>query len=129
MVLENSPTCSGEKPWESSWTPLSSSTWTLLANPELYLENTLRSKSYSACSFLKLLIHFQQSSQKLFLNYFLATPLCIWDLSSPTRDQTRAPLMEVQSPHHWTTKELTQKPLPMHLITQYVWFKNFPMNS
>ena len=32
----------------------------------------------------------------------------MWDLSSPTRDQTHAPYIERQSPNHWTTGENLQ---------------------
>ena len=40
-----------------------------------------------------------------FLFFNLATPHGLWDLSSPTRDQTRAPAVKVLSPNHWTTRE------------------------
>ena len=30
----------------------------------------------------------------------------MWDLSSPTRDQTHAPCIEVWSLNHWTTREV-----------------------
>ena len=30
----------------------------------------------------------------------------MWDLSSLTRDQTNAPVLEVQSLNHWTAKEV-----------------------
>ena len=32
----------------------------------------------------------------------------MWDLSSPTRDQTHAPYIERQGPNHWTTGENQQ---------------------
>ena len=32
----------------------------------------------------------------------------MWDLSSLTRDRTQAPALEVQSPNHWTSKEVPQ---------------------
>ena len=30
----------------------------------------------------------------------------MWDLSSPTRDQTLTPALEVQSVNHWTTRQV-----------------------
>ena len=30
----------------------------------------------------------------------------MWDLSSPTQNQTCAPAVEVQSLNHWTTREV-----------------------
>ena len=35
-----------------------------------------------------------------------ATICSMWDLSSLTRDQTNAPVLEVQSLNHWTAKEV-----------------------
>ena len=35
----------------------------------------------------------------------------MWDLSSPTRDQTQAPALGVQSLIHWTTKEVPAQTL------------------
>ena len=37
--------------------------------------------------------------------FFLAAPCSLWDLSFPSRDQTQAPAVKVQSPNHWTTRE------------------------
>ena len=35
--------------------------------------------------------------------------LCgLWDLSSPTRDQTQALAVKVPSPNHWTTREFSK---------------------
>ena len=43
-------------------------------------------------------------SRRLFF-FFFATPLSLQDLSSLTRDWTRATAVEVRSPNHWTTRE------------------------
>ena len=97
ISLLYSPTCSGQKPWGVILDSfLSYSTWNLLANPELHLENTLRSKPYSACSLsletYGLFSTKQSEASFLFkLLFFWATLLGMWDLSSPTRDQTRSP--------------------------------------
>ena len=40
------------------------------------------------------------------LGVFFATAHSMWNLSSPTRDRTRAPALEAQSPNHWTTREV-----------------------
>ena len=43
-----------------------------------------------------------------FLSFFffnLASPHSLWDLSSPTRDQTQAPAVKALSPNHRTTRE------------------------
>ena len=48
---------------------------------------------------------------KLFLFFFfflLAAPHGMWDLSSPTRDQTHAPAMEAQHLNHWTAREVPE---------------------
>ena len=38
--------------------------------------------------------------------FFWAVPHGLRDLSSPTRDQTRALAVRAQSPNHWTTMEV-----------------------
>jgi len=37
---------------------------------------------------------------------FLCHLTQLWDLSSPTRDQTHAPAVEAKIINHWTTREL-----------------------
>ena len=37
--------------------------------------------------------------------YILATPLGLWDPSSPTRDWTRGPAVKALSPNHWMARE------------------------
>ena len=40
--------------------------------------------------------------------FFLIFWLCrMWALSSPTRDRTASPALEVQNHNHWTTREVT----------------------
>ena len=39
----------------------------------------------------------------------------MWDLSSLTRDRTRAPALGAQNLSHWTTREVS--PLPYYLVT------------
>lgn len=41
-----------------------------------------------------------------YLFVFLATWRRMWDLSSPTKDRTRSPAVEMQSFNHWTVKEV-----------------------
>ena len=41
-----------------------------------------------------------------FFFFFLATQFGMGDLSSPTRDQTCAPAVEVQSLNHWIPREV-----------------------
>ena len=41
-----------------------------------------------------------------FFFFFLAMPCSMWDLSSPTRDQTHAPCIGSVSLNHWTTREV-----------------------
>ena len=42
-------------------------------------------------------------------DYYLAAQCSLWNLSSPTRDWTWAPLtMKAPSPNHWTTRELPE---------------------
>ena len=36
---------------------------------------------------------------------FVAATCDVWDLSSPTRDQTWAVAVEVWNPNHWTARE------------------------
>ena len=36
---------------------------------------------------------------------FVTAPFDLWDLSSPTRDQTWAVAVEAWNPNHWTTRE------------------------
>ena len=38
--------------------------------------------------------------------FFLAAPCSMWDLSSPSRDRTRAPCMGARSLNHWTAREV-----------------------
>ena len=38
--------------------------------------------------------------------FILAASHGMWDLSSPTRDQTHAPAVKVRSLNHWTTREV-----------------------
>ena len=47
--------------------------------------------------------------------FFLATLCCLQDLSSPTRDWTRARAGKAPSPHPWTTREL---PISIHFPEQ-----------
>ena len=42
-----------------------------------------------------------------FFFFFLATQFGMGDLSSPTRDRTYAPAVEVQSLNHWIPSEVT----------------------
>ena len=37
--------------------------------------------------------------------FFLAAPQGLQNLNSPTRDKSRPPAVEVQSPNHWTIRE------------------------
>ena len=37
---------------------------------------------------------------------FMAAPQDMWDLSSPTRNQTQPPAVEAQSLNHWTAREV-----------------------
>ena len=39
------------------------------------------------------------------LFFFLAAQCSLWDLSSPTRDQTQALAVKARSPNHWTARE------------------------
>ena len=48
------------------------------------------------------------SSVLFFIFNFLATVWGRWDLSSPTRDQTGLPALEVQSLNHWITREVLE---------------------
>ena len=41
-----------------------------------------------------------------FFNLFIFWPHGTWNLSSPTRDWTRTPSLEVWSLNHWTTREV-----------------------
>ena len=51
--------------------------------------------------------HQQYEELKYFFLFFLAAPCSgLWDLSSLTRDPTRAPAVKVRSPNHWTAREL-----------------------
>ena len=51
--------------------------------------------------------HFLKFILKLFIYFYLAALSGMWDLSSPTRDQTVAHLtLEVWSTNHWTTREV-----------------------
>ena len=43
--------------------------------------------------------------KKINLLFFLAIPCVLWDLSSPTRDRTRALALKALSPNHWTDRE------------------------
>ena len=47
-----------------------------------------------------------------FIIIILAMLSGTWDLSSPTRNQTRTPALEVQSLNQWTTREV-RIPLPL----------------
>ena len=38
-------------------------------------------------------------------SFFFATPHSLWDLSSPTRDRSRPPVVEAQNPNPQTTRE------------------------
>ena len=50
---------------------------------------------------------FIQSSLRLsFFFFFLATQFGMGDLSSPTRDRTCAPAVDVQSLNHWIPREV-----------------------
>lgn len=41
--------------------------------------------------------------------FFFWTMTCgLWDLSSPSRDRTRAPAVKTASPNHWTAREFLQ---------------------
>ena len=41
-----------------------------------------------------------------FFNLFILAMSCVlWDINSPTRDQTQAPAVKVWSPNHWTMRE------------------------
>ena len=42
------------------------------------------------------------------------------DLSSPTRDRTRALAVEALSPNHWTAREI-----PMFFLKNHQWVLNF----
>ena len=44
----------------------------------------------------------------------------MWDLSSPTRDQTWAPALEAQSLNHWTIREA-----PVIIIIIFSFFNLF----
>ena len=47
-------------------------------------------------------------STELVIGYvlsFFAAPCGLWDLSSPTQNGNRAPIMKAQSSNHWTTRE------------------------
>ena len=53
------------------------------------------------------------SMRSWFLSFFLAVPYSMWDLSSPTRDQTGTlyiPAWEAQSLNHWTTRDVPMRP-------------------
>ena len=50
--------------------------------------------------------------------FFLAMPHGLWDLSSPTRDRTRAPSSEAPSPNHWTAREIPDFYLKSGLTVQ-----------
>ena len=47
----------------------------------------------------------QLSSPDFHFIYFLAVLCGVQDLSSPTRNGTRTPAVELQSPNSWTAKE------------------------
>ena len=42
-----------------------------------------------------------------FLKNILAVPQNMWNLSSPARDQTHAPAVEMQSLNHWAAREVS----------------------
>ena len=45
-----------------------------------------------------------------FFVFLFFWPWGMWDLSSPTRDRTCTPCIEMQSLNHWTTKEVPHWP-------------------
>ena len=49
------------------------------------------------------LVHYQPFEIYPFSFFF---PVWMWDLSSPTRDQTCAPTVEVESLNRWSTREV-----------------------
>ena len=46
-------------------------------------------------------------------------PCSMEDLSSPTRDQTRAPAVEAWSPNHWTAREFPLQIICVKNLAQY----------
>ena len=46
-----------------------------------------------------------QGTFRFFFFFFFDVPRSSWDLSSPTRDRTRAPEVEAWSPNCWIARE------------------------
>ena len=51
--------------------------------------------------------------------FFLAVPRSMWDLSSPTRDRTHTPALEVWSLNHWTAMEVPRTYILKALLIQH----------
>ena len=58
--------------------------------------------------------------QFAFIIIILAMPSGTWDLSSPTRNQTRTPALGVQSLNQWTPREV-RIPLPLFYYYLSAW--------
>ena len=55
--------------------------------------------------------------------FFLATPRGLGDLSSLTRDQTRAMAVKAPSPNHWTTRESVFFFFNLFYLFIYFWLR------
>ena len=61
---------------------------------------------------LMLIYNRQRIIFKIFFSYFLAVLHSLWDLSSPTRDQTSVPAVRVPTPNVWTIVEFPLSVIP-----------------
>ena len=110
-------------PW--GWVPRS---WVSLRP---YLHSSRDSGKYEVCfqkwtvmfcSISEQFIIHRVSSRSLETNFFFSVPQSMWDLYSPTRDQTRAPCIRIIE--SWTAREVRTQAwfwIPIYLLAVWPW--------